>query len=505
MIHVPSNLPATESFLSRRMSGFSPAFSWGIAVWLAVGGGALWGAGLPLTESTFTEIIQEAKVVVPTSKVETPAKTNELFKAPDLVRTGQESRVELTAKDLTITRIGANTVFSFATGGRDIRLHEGSVLFHSPAGAGGGAIKNRGTSAAVLGTTELGVVMLDGRFKIIDLEGTVRVTLRNGLTTKLSAGQVLIVAADGDSMGSVGNFNLGAFVERLELVTGFSNELSSLSLIKSAVEAQNQMIEAGLLTDLIPVEVVGIGLELKAEPVPSPTSPQGSKLPNKPTPRSASAPRQTPRAFAGFADHFTPTSAALPQPAVSNLGNVDSGGGHAVHDTQWLGMSFTVGSGFSTWTLDDVKLRLSINGPTAHDFALELHSKAAGTIGLELGTFSSVDPGGLTADYTFTPKGTYLLSAGNTYWITARSLTTGGGGYIWSSTTDPAETGLPGWSIGDEILISTDHGITWNPAPGLSPAMLAINAHGTPSPAVPEPATLFTLSLASLALLRRRR
>ena len=67
-------------------------------------------ASLPLTESTFTEIIQDVNVVAAADKTVTPARTNELFKAPDLVRTGQLSRVELTAKDLTITRIGANTL-----------------------------------------------------------------------------------------------------------------------------------------------------------------------------------------------------------------------------------------------------------------------------------------------------------------------------------------------------------------------------------------------------------
>ena len=56
-------------------------------------GGPAWGAPIPLTESTFTEIIQEAKVVAATTKAETPAETNMLFKAPDLVRTGQASRV----------------------------------------------------------------------------------------------------------------------------------------------------------------------------------------------------------------------------------------------------------------------------------------------------------------------------------------------------------------------------------------------------------------------------
>jgi len=47
------------------------------------------GAPLLLTESTFTEIIQEANVIAAESKAESPAKTNMLFKSPDLVRTGQ--------------------------------------------------------------------------------------------------------------------------------------------------------------------------------------------------------------------------------------------------------------------------------------------------------------------------------------------------------------------------------------------------------------------------------
>ena len=53
----------------------------------------------PLTQSTFTEIINQANVVAATTKNTTPAKTNEVFKAPDLVSTGPASRVEMTAPD----------------------------------------------------------------------------------------------------------------------------------------------------------------------------------------------------------------------------------------------------------------------------------------------------------------------------------------------------------------------------------------------------------------------
>src|SRR5579872_5808280 len=105
----------------------------------------------PLTQSTFTDVIHDVNVVTESTKTASPAKVNELFQTPNLVRTGSDSRAELTAADQTITRIGANTVFSFEPAGRDINLEQGSILFHSPHGKGGGTIKSGGASAAVLG------------------------------------------------------------------------------------------------------------------------------------------------------------------------------------------------------------------------------------------------------------------------------------------------------------------------------------------------------------------
>ena len=224
-------------------------------------------AAMPLTESVFTEIVQEAKVLTETDKSGKPAKTNEIFKVPDLVRTGQASRVELTAKDQTITRIGANTTFTFADGGRDVILKKGSVLFHSPAGAGGGAIKNRGSSAAVLGTTEIGQVLLDGRFKVMNLEGFVKVTLRNGKSVRLKAGQFVIVSADGTSFGDVTTFNIGEFAAHSLLVSGFSHPVSSSSLIAAASAQQNMQIASGSLTNVNSWSGAGSGLDMSSSPI----------------------------------------------------------------------------------------------------------------------------------------------------------------------------------------------------------------------------------------------
>src|SRR5947208_1004831 len=95
--------------------------------------------GAPLAQGTFTEIIRNVNKLAPDGAA-IPASLNETLKAPERVRTGADSRAELTAPDKTITRIGASTVFAFDTSQQVLHLDRGSVLFHAPKGAGGGTI-----------------------------------------------------------------------------------------------------------------------------------------------------------------------------------------------------------------------------------------------------------------------------------------------------------------------------------------------------------------------------
>jgi hypothetical protein len=204
---------------------------------------------VPLTESTFTEIVKEVNVVAATTKTAQPASVSEIVKAPDLVRTGPESRAELTAQDQTITRVGANTVFSFEPTGRDINLEKGNVLFHSPAGKGGGSIRSGGAAAAVLGTTLIVSSTGTGGFKVILLEGKGKVTLPNGKSTTLKAGQLVFVLPGQTAFGPVLEINLGKLVAGSQLIHGFSNPLSSMPLIQKAIDAQNQLLAKGRAQD----------------------------------------------------------------------------------------------------------------------------------------------------------------------------------------------------------------------------------------------------------------
>jgi len=215
------------------------------------------GLAAPLTESTFTEIIRDVNTLS-TAGNSTAAKLQDILKAPERVRTGPQSRAELTAPDNTITRVGANTVFSFSDSGRTLNLEQGNLLFHAPKGIGGGTIRSGGASAAVLGTTLIVSATTDGGFKIILLEGSGKVTLANGKSVVLTAGQTVFVLPGGTELSPVINLNLERLVGGSLLVNGFVHSLPSQPLIDSAIAKQKKMIASGGAVDTGTAPGVGL-------------------------------------------------------------------------------------------------------------------------------------------------------------------------------------------------------------------------------------------------------
>jgi FecR protein len=207
---------------------------------LLAGGVAGSALAAPLAQSTFTQVIKDVNVVAADTKAAAPAQVSAVVKAPDLVRTGPASRAELTAPDQTITRIGANSVFAFEPQGRSLDLQQGSVLFYSPKGNGGGTIKSGGASAAVLGSTMICVAGADGSFKTILLEGKhgCTVTLKNGQSVTLHDGQMVVVQPGGEAFGPVLDIDLAKLVGSSLLVNGFSDPLGSMPLIQIAINDQ---------------------------------------------------------------------------------------------------------------------------------------------------------------------------------------------------------------------------------------------------------------------------
>jgi hypothetical protein len=194
-----------------------------------------------LKQAKFTQVVNDVKVLSAANRSARRAAVNVLFKMPDVLHTGRASRAELVAPDTTVTRVGANTIFSFDTANRTIDLQQGSLLFHSPHGLGGGTIRTSSVIAAVLGTTLIVSVAPDGTVKVLDLEGQVEVRLKNGHREILESGQMILVQPDGRH-SSTAVFDLSGEARSSSLVTGFSQPLPSLPLINEQIAIQLRTI-----------------------------------------------------------------------------------------------------------------------------------------------------------------------------------------------------------------------------------------------------------------------
>lgn len=197
--------------------------------------------------ATFTELVKDVTVLAPATKKQRTPQLRDIFTTPDVLRTGPESRAEMIADDQTVTRVGANSLFSFEPQKREINLQRGSVLFNSPSGKGGGTIKTAAATAAVLGTTMIVVTTKNGGFKVLLIEGRGKVTSTKGEARVLHAGQMVFVLP-GEKMGPVYNFQLKEQVAASRLIGGFKRPLPSLPKIIAAVARQNSQIDKGALT-----------------------------------------------------------------------------------------------------------------------------------------------------------------------------------------------------------------------------------------------------------------
>jgi len=250
--------------------------------------------GAPIDHATITEVVNDVKILDPQSLQGSPAKTSALFKTPEIMQTGAESRSEMVAEDQTITRVGADTLFSFEPKERTINLRQGSILFQSPSGKGGGVIRTESATASVLGTTIIVVATRDGGFKILVLEGTAQVTMANGSRRIVHGGQLVVIKAGATQPGPVLNFLLSDEVATSRLVNGFQRRLPSWPKIQKTILKQNQEITLGEFK--APTVVVGgvpdpnirinqiQGLHVNATPTPPPPASTPRPTP-RPTPR----------------------------------------------------------------------------------------------------------------------------------------------------------------------------------------------------------------------------
>ncbi len=213
------------------------------------------------SEARFIEVVNEVRTVSLPDRDVQPAAVDSVLQAPNLVQTGRRSRAQLQTSDGTIARVGSNTIFSFDSVERSVDLEQGSLLFHSPSGKGGGRIVTASATASVLGTTIIVAATNDGGFKVLVLEGTAQVDFPDGTSQQLGAGQMTFIlpsATPGgpSEPGPVLNFDLEAQLEGSSLVNDFNRPLESMPQINNAVQVQRDEIVRG---ELQPTGLVIVG------------------------------------------------------------------------------------------------------------------------------------------------------------------------------------------------------------------------------------------------------
>ncbi|PYL90115.1 MAG: hypothetical protein DMF14_10895 [Verrucomicrobia bacterium] len=202
----------------------------------------------PLTSAEVTKIINRVSLIEP-AKGARPAVVRDVIKDDRGLQTGARSRSELLFQDNTLTRVGAETFFSFKTGTRDLTLEKGSMLLQVPKGLGGAKIHTAAVTAAITGTTIMMEYSPGQYLKVLVLEGSLRLS-RNGSgdSLVLPPGKMVIMRPDAKKIPDPIDVDLAQIV-RTSILVNFpgSNILPSMPLIQAAINDQAKELTKGTL------------------------------------------------------------------------------------------------------------------------------------------------------------------------------------------------------------------------------------------------------------------
>ena len=202
------------------------------------------GAAEDLRSAHVSQIINDVKLL-PGQAAARPAVVNDNVGAGTAVRTGTDSRTELTFSDLTITRLGANTVFSFNGGARQVDLGSGAVLVQVPRNGAEVKIRTAAVTAAVTGGTALFESNKKMPAKLLMLEGIGRF-YPNGHPEDAAivhGGEMAMMTADGQITRPT-KFNAALVYKTSKLITSFPT-LPNADLIMAVIETQQVELAAG--------------------------------------------------------------------------------------------------------------------------------------------------------------------------------------------------------------------------------------------------------------------
>jgi hypothetical protein len=221
--------------------------------------------GKGLSRAEVTVVVNDVKVL-PDGAQPKPAQVSDVIEGKTGLATGLKSRAELVFTDKTVARLGANTLFSFEKGTRNMDLKNGTMLLQVPKNAGGATIRTAAVTAAITGTTVLMEHAPGQMAKLIVLEGTVRLFLpgRVGESILVEAGHMVILPPGAKTLPAPVPVDLRRLVRTSRLLDGFgdtgSGSVDPTLIDEEIVNQQQQLADGRLLeTNLI---ILGEGSEV---------------------------------------------------------------------------------------------------------------------------------------------------------------------------------------------------------------------------------------------------
>jgi FecR protein len=295
-------------------------------VWLV--GAAPFVTADQLQHARVSQVIQDVRLME-AHGAPRPATLNDTVTQQMGVRTGVESRAELTFTDLTITRLGANTIFSFKQGARELDLTSGAVLLQVPPKAPAVKVSTSAVTAAVTGGTALFSKGPPTKFMVLEGIGTFYPTGHPERAATINGGEMMTMTADG-RMTKPEKFDVKLVLKTSRLIKDFP-PLENMPLIMAVVDLQlaEQQL-AGLNSQSLArnlVDVLGTtDQNVNANPVvlvstSSPTAPPITPTPPPPTP-TPSPPTPTPSPSGTPTKFGTPGTITSPNPYVITSGTL---------------------------------------------------------------------------------------------------------------------------------------------------------------------------------------
>ncbi len=214
----------------------------------------------PLQHAEIHKVINDVRIVDPDHGVSHSAALRDLIQGNLAVQTGMQSRAELLFQDQTLTRLGADSLFSFTPNTRDMTLDRGTMLLQVPKGLGGARIRTAAVTAAITGTTILLENKPGSHVKVLVLEGTLRLSFNGnrGHAVVLTPGRMIILHAGDKKLPKPVDVDLAKVVQTSTLVNPLKfkgnsrtqvKPLPSLGLIQHQISIQEGLKHSGRLTE----------------------------------------------------------------------------------------------------------------------------------------------------------------------------------------------------------------------------------------------------------------